>query len=135
MVSRKNRGGIEILNKLVFFDVFCLISIFALLFTVGFHIGDEREDYEKIQFEVVISPEKVSGSPDGELITLVDGKYECIIQEFERDRIVILCDGYYSEAGYLLSGAKYVSVNQPIKASQPWGYYDGRIYDVYRVPR
>lgn len=118
------------MNKPVFFDVFCVFSLFALLFTVGFHVGNEESSYEKISFTTVIRPDKVSGAPDGDRIALIDGKYECTVIEFENDRIVLLCDGYYSEAGYLLSGAKYLSVNQPIKASQSWGYFDGRICDI-----
>lgn len=119
------------MKKLVFFDTFFFFSILALLFAAGFHIGKDEEPYRKIRFEIVISPEKISGTPTEDGITLIDGKYECKIKSFDRTKIVLLCDGYHSDAGYLLSGAKYVSVNQPIKASQPWGYYEGRIYDIY----
>lgn len=121
------------MKKLLFFDGFCLAALLSLLFTVGFHIGADKSQSEKIKFEIVISPEKISGEPSDNAITLIDGKYECTVKEFRADKIVILCEGYCYDAGYLLSGAKYVSLNQPIKASQPWGYYDGRIYDLYEV--
>ena len=121
------------MREVVFFDVFCLIAILSLPFTVGFHVGDDEERYEKISFEVVLIPRKISGEPPESRTTLIDGKYECTLKEFGDERIVILCEGYYSEAGFLLRGAKYVSVNQPLKASQDWGYYDGRIKSVYRT--
>lgn len=121
------------MRRVVFFDGFCLIAIISLLFTIGFHIGNDEERYEKISFEIVLIPRKISGEPPESRATLIDGKYECTLKEFGEERIVILCEGYYSEAGFLLRGAKYVSANQPIKASQDWGYYDGRIRSVYRT--
>ena len=121
------------MKRLVFFDAISVMAALALLFTVGFHIGKDDEPYRKIQFEIVIIPEKISGAPLEDKVTMIDGKYECRIKSYGYDRIVISCDGYFSEAGYLLSGAKYVSVNQPISASQSGGYFEGRIYDVYRT--
>ena len=121
------------MRRFLFFDAFCLAAIFAMLFTVGFHIGDPKEDYKKIKFEIIVIPEKISGSPGSDNVTLIDGKYKCEIKEFGKERIVISCNGYYSKNGYLLEGAKYLSLNQPIKASQSWGYYDGRIYGLYEI--
>ncbi len=118
------------MKKLFFFDAFYILSFIAVLFVLGFHIGKEKDGYIPIEFTVTIRPEKISGIPDENKTALVDGKYETTVLEFCDEKIVILCKGYYSEAGYMLCGAKYISQNQPIKANQNWGYFDGRIYEI-----
>ena len=112
------------------FDKLLLFSLLAALFTVGFHLGKGGETSEKIEFEMLILPVKISGEPSGEAVSLIDGKYECRVLEFGRERIVLLCEGFYTDAGYLLSGAKYVSAGQPLRASQEWGYFEGVISDI-----
>lgn len=118
------------MKRLLFFDAFYILSFIAVFFVIGCHIGKEKDGYIPIEFTVIVCPEKVSGTPDESRIALIDGKYEASVLEFSDEKIVILCKGYYSDAGYMLSGAKYISENQPIRANQNWGYFDGRIYEI-----
>ncbi len=114
------------------FNSFCILSLLAAFFVLGCHLGNESNECTSTVFTVTVHPEKVSGTPDSGAMALIDGKYECAVEKFEKDEIVLICKGSYTEAGYLLSGAKYLSLNQPVKAIQDWGYFDGRIYEIKR---
>ena len=112
------------------FSAFCILSLLAAFFVLGCHLGGERNEYSSIIFSVTIHPDKASGAPDSGAVALIDGKYECSVEKYESEKIVLICEGSYTEAGYLLSGAKYLSLNQPVKAMQDWGYFEGRIYEI-----
>ena len=118
------------MKKILFFDAFILFSLLSLFFVIGCHLGKNNDRYTACEFTLTVIPEKMHGTPTEDMQAMIDGKYECTVLEYRAERIVLLCKGYHSEAGYLLSGAKYISLNQPIKASQSWGYFDGKIYEI-----
>ena len=118
------------MKKISFFDAFIIFSLLSLFFVIGCHLGKNNDRYAACEFILTVIPEKTYGTPNEDMKALIDGKYECTVLEYRADKIVLLCSGYYSDAGYLLSGAKYISLNQPIKASQPWGYFDGKIHAI-----
>jgi hypothetical protein len=112
------------------FNVFCSLSLLAAFFVLGCQIGGGHSEYDSTVFTVTVRPEKTSGSPDSKAEAFIDGKYECSVKKFEKDEIVLICEGIYTDAGYLLAGAKYLSLNQPVKAIQDWGYFEGRIHEI-----
>lgn len=115
------------MKKTSFFDTLYLLSLLAALFSVGYRIGSPQSDYLPIEFTVSVHTEKLSGNVSIDQTVFIDGKYEAYILARTESEITLLCQGYYSEAGYLLSGAKYLSENQPLKASAPSVYIEGRI--------
>ena len=93
------------------FNTFCILALLAAFFVLGCHLGEERNENSSTVFTVTLHPEKISGTPGSGAVALIDGKYECSVEKFEKEEIVLICKGSYTEAGYLLSGAKYLSLN------------------------
>ncbi len=118
--------------KVVFFDKIILFFILAAFFTTGFHIVENKVGEKKYHAEVTVKIEKISGIPSSDI--LVDGKYGCTLMSFDENEIIFFCDGFLSEAGFLLSGAKYLSKNQPIKAFSGTCYFEGRIIFISPKP-
>ena len=114
----------------MFFDVLSILFFLSAMFVIGYHFGNDKSDYAQKEFTLTILPEKISGSPDDSYTAKIDGKYECSVIEFGEEKIILSCQGYYSDSGYMLLGAKYVSPNQPISAIQSWGYFNGKIYEI-----
>ena len=120
------------MKGLIFFDKVALLFILAAFFTVGIHLGGGRRSEEKSRAEITVAVEKIKGIPSGEI--LIDGKYGCTLVSYSEKEIIFSCEGLFSEAGFLLSGAKYVSKNQPIKVFSQNSYFEGRIIFISAEP-
>ena len=116
------------------FNIFCFITVLLLLFTVGYQIGRERIPEERISVIVRIGAEKISGEPLPSSSGFVDEKYEVQLMSREDRDVYILCEGSLTEAGFLLSGAKYLSANQPINLYGENFGVEGRIISLL-MPR
>lgn len=119
-----------ILKKKNIFDKIIFLTLLSMLFTIGYHIGSVKDTSIKQNAEITLKLDKLKGAPKENELIMIDGKYECFALSFEEDEINLLCQGYYTEAGFLFSGCKYLSKNQPIKASFPSGYLEGRIQNI-----
>ena len=119
------------MKKLCFFDTLCLLALVSLLFTIGLHLGKDKDtdkdekamiSVEVIKFKAAESTPKVR----------IDGKYECEISSFDGETLNLVCRGEYREAGFLACGAKYLSKNQPIEIVGD-AYFFGRIRAIERA--
>ena len=117
-------------KKPVFFDTVCILAIFSMLFSIGFHIGKDKKHNERHTFVISIDSEKISGSPDEISEVKIDGKYPCKFISISNNTMTLSSFGLVLDAGYLLCGAKYISKNQPIVATADWGFFEGRIVDI-----
>ena len=120
------------MKDITFFDKFILFFIAAACFAVGLHIGENKADEKEYYARLTVNIEKMSGTPIADV--LVDGKYDCSLVSFGNGEVVLSCEGFLSEAGFLLSGAKYISKNQPIKAFSGSCYFEGRIISISLEP-
>ena len=117
------------MKKVRFFDTLCLFAILSLLFSVGFHIGKNEEDTARGTVLVSVSLQKMKlGDSIDEL--LVDGRYECETVSLENNVLTIRCEGMKTDAGFLFSGAKYISKNQPLEILGGGSYFYGRIKSI-----
>lgn len=119
-------------KRLHSFDVFCFFTSLALLFTVGYHLGLGKEENEPLEVTVTLRLEK-SKSSDSLSGALIDGKYYCEIISLDNSMLSFKCLGEYREAGFLTSGAKYLSKNQPIEIIGNGNYFFGRITEIRRT--
>ena len=117
------------MKKVRFFDLFCIFTALMLLFTVGFHIGFKEDDdalWEAI-ISIRIEKSKLSDISDE---VMIDGRYDCEIISLDDGILTLRCEGKYSEAGFLASGAKYLSENQPLEIIGGANYFFGRIASI-----
>ena len=117
------------MKKLHFFDAVCIFTAIALCFTVGFHIGRDKEKSTETNALVTIKLEKVKLS-DNPALLLIDGKYECDSVNIDGSMLTLRCRVKELEAGFLFSGTKYISVNQPIEILGRESYLYGRISSI-----
>lgn len=117
------------MKKMRFFDTLCLFAILLLLFSIGFHIGEGEAESEASTALVSVRLEKMKlGESTEEL--LVDGKYKCDMVSLENGILTIRCELKRLEAGFLFSGAKYISKNQPLEILGGGSYFFGRISSI-----
>ena len=117
------------MKKMCFFDTLCLFAVLSLLFSVGFHIGEGEKKIEEGTALVSVRLEKMKlGESTEEL--LVDGKYECDTVSLENGILTLRCKVKRLEAGFLFSGAKYISKNQPLEIVGGGSYFFGRISSI-----
>ena len=120
------------MSKRSFFDVLYTLALFAALFTIGYHGNTDESSSAPMEFSVTVRIEKLSDTLHPGSTLYIDGKYECYVTDCSDKEAILLCNGYRSDAGYLLFGSKYVSENQPIKASYQSLYLEGRIYKIQK---
>ena len=78
---------------------------------------------------VTVKVGKISGDAESTKEILIDGKYDCTATVLG-DTVTFVCRGSETESGFLISGAKYIALNQPLRASGEGFYVEGRITDV-----
>ena len=145
------------MKNMRFFDTVLLLTLILLFFTVGFHLGKDNEQLEVKQAYVTLRLEKSKlsevpltegenqgdsdpeasfyGTAEGDidissLKIKIDGKYDCRIVDLREDTLTVCCEGIYTEAGFLTSGAKYLSKNQPLEILGSGAYFYGRIIEI-----
>ncbi len=111
-----------------FFDLFTLFAALSLCFTVGFHVGRDKETAVSERAEVTVALYRAK-IPDGIADTelKIDGKYECKLLELTEGELTLALFGSHAEGGFLTSGAKYLSKNQPLEVIGTDAYFYGRI--------
>lgn len=109
------------------FDAFVLFFLIAAVFALGIHAGKDRDDEGTVEFYAAVRVEKAKGSPTEGEICHIDGRYPITALATEGSITVFACEGFSSEAGFLLGGAKYLSENQPVKIIFEDGFSEGRI--------
>ena len=116
------------MRRIYFFDLFALFAVLCLCFTVGFHLGSEKETAVSARAEVRVTLYR-SKIPDeiSETELKIDGKYECELLDVSDGELTLAIFGSYSEGGFLTSGAKYLSKNQPLEVLGTNAYFYGRI--------
>lgn len=116
------------MRKNCFFDVLTLFAVLCLFFTVGFHLGREKETAVSERAEVTVTIYR-SKIPDeiSETELKIDGKYECELLDVSDGELTLALFGSYAEGGFLTSGAKYLSKNQPLEVIGTNTYFYGRI--------
>ena len=107
--------------------------ILCALFSIGYHVGKDRSVDFKENALITVKLEKIKRTPEENDMVLIDGKYECRLVSIENGELSLLCEGYFNEAGFLFSGCKYISKNQPLKALEEWGYFEGRVSEIEKV--
>ena len=114
------------MKKLRSFDTVCLLALFSLLFSIGFHIGGGEKEHPNGTALVSLALEKTK---IGESIDnlRVDGRHECETVSLDNDILTLRCKGKLTDAGFLFSGAKYISKNQPLEILGDGSYFYGRI--------
>ena len=130
-----------------FFDTLALITLFAVLFSIGMHIGKNAAEDPIITATITVTIKNASFSKEAEeLITrennssaelapklqalgnlLIDGKYECDVIYIDETTLRFTCQGKQRAPGFLICGAKYLSENQPIELKGEGSYIYGRI--------
>ncbi len=119
-------------RKLRFFDFLSFFGALCLLFTVGFHLGLGKREKASESLLVSLRLETASvNNEDGEL--LIDGKYGCSVVGISDGVLFFECSGVRTEAGFLLSGAKYICKNQPLEMVGDRGRFYGRIASVEKI--
>lgn len=109
------------------FDILVSVFIFAMVFTIGCHIGNGKQEIKKETVIANVSLEKIVGSPNEGEVCFVDERYPVTVEEIKGKFIVFQCPGRVTDAGFLLDGAKYLSENQPVRIFFESGFCEGRI--------
>ena len=112
------------------YDVFFILVLLSLLFSIGYGIERGTPEVEKAYVTVSVRITELKGTPSEDNSYFLDGKYEIKISEIYPDRIVFSMDSIVTEAGVLVFGAKYISENQPIKITSDQFYLEGRIAEM-----
>ena len=120
-------------KRMCFFDTVCTVALICLLFTIGFHIGKEKEKQVPGHVLINVSVERFKDERNLNNV-MIDGKYECQIVSFDGKSLKLICRGEYTEAGFLASGAKYLSKNQPIEIVGD-SYFFGRITSIDKTAK
>lgn len=119
------------MKKICFFDLITLAAALCVCFAIGFHIGRDEEAAVPVCVEVTLKlykskiPDSIS---DTEL--KIDGKYDCELLSLDGEAMSIALYGSYQDAGFLISGAKYLSENQPLEIIGKNTYFYGRILHI-----
>lgn len=116
------------------FDIFVVFFIFALLFTVGFHIGKDEDSAVKGSLYAGVCTKKTVGEPYVGEVCYIDERYPVTAFSVQDGIIVFSCEGDMLEAGFLLDGAKYISENQPVRIFWESGFCEGRIISLGELP-
>lgn len=120
-------------KRINLFDAVTLLSIFAMLFSVGLHLGKPKRSEKTLSAEITVNVVKIKLSEIDEDF-FIDGKYGCELIGIEGNTLRLLCSGKQREAGFLMSGAKYLSKNQPIEIKSDSSYIYGRITEIALSP-
>lgn len=112
-----------------FFDRLLLSTLLLTLFAIGIHIGNGGEEEKTIYADITVDI-KNSKVFEDDTALLIDGKYECETVKLDSSTLHLVCRGKYKEAGFLTSGAKYLSENQPIELRGKRTYIFGRISSI-----
>ena len=109
------------------FDAFVLAAILAALFCIGLHIGGESDKEDAVLCTLTLSVTELCGTlaPGDKLF--IDAKIEGTVLECRDATLTLSLYGIPREAGFLGGGAKYISLNQPIKLSNSTVYATGRV--------
>ena len=145
------------MKNMRFFDTVSLLALLLIFFTVGVHLGKDKEEasVERVCVSVRLERSKLAevslaesekqndsgpeasfyGTAEGDidvssLKIKIDGKYDCRIVDLREDTLTVSCEGIYTEAGFLTSGAKYLSKNQPLEILGSGAYFYGRIIEI-----
>ena len=116
-------------RKLHFFDTVCLLALLLLLFSIGVHAGKDKRDNSVISVSVTVKLTKSKFSDSRDRVS-IDGKYPCDVVYVDGNTISFVCSGKAREAGFLTSGAKYLSKNQPLELVGKESYFYGRILNI-----
>ena len=116
------------MRELCFFDALTFLALLAAFFTVGIHLGKPKVEDTVYQAEITVKLFR-SKIPDSieDVDLKIDGKYKCSLSRLEDDSLSLYVDGSCKEAGFLTSGAKYLSKNQPLEILGEGAYFYGRI--------
>ena len=117
------------MKKLTFFDTVCLIALIMLFFTVGLHLGKERNAYTEKSTIITVNIVR-SKLPKAVDSLLVDGKHECELLSINENSLSLSCSGKILDAGFLAFGSKYLSKNQPLELTGDGAYVYGRIASI-----
>ena len=108
-----------------------LLSLFLLcaLFTIVCHLY-KTEDAVPAYAEIRIRSTSVKNSPeyDGELA--LDSRYKPLVFYKSEGEYIMLAQGKITDAGFLISGEKYLSLNQKVSLRGEYSYLEGRIISV-----
>ena len=108
------------------FDILCIVVLLLFFFSIGLHVGKPKENDSLSEVIVTLTLVKSKIAPtDSEL--LIDGKYPCSLLYVDEDTAQFACTGKQRESGFLTSGAKHLSKNQPIELVGKNSYVYGRI--------
>ena len=109
------------------FDAFVFIWLLAALFCIGVHIGKgaEQETHTTCAITLFLTEEMGEIAVGDKLF--IDSVIESTVLEYDRQTLTIALQGVMREAGFLAGGAKYISLNQPIKLSNSSVYAKGRV--------
>ena len=108
------------------FDILFLVFLIGAFFTLGLHIGTERDSCMKEERTVLLlvtSYENIWANNG----ILLDGTVSANLVSFDGSYAVLSVFGTSEEAGFLVGGRKYIAKNQPIYAVSDSGFLQGRI--------
>jgi hypothetical protein len=109
------------------FDAFVFAVILAALFCVGSHIGKEAEASHSILCTVTLSLTEERGDVAVGDKLYIDSAIESTVLRLNGRMLTLTLYGTVTNAGFLAGGAKYISLNQPIKLSNSSVYAKGRV--------
>ena len=115
------------MRRIYSFDLICLFFVLAAFFTVGLHLGGDKDasSYETILIELSLTVNKGKIS-EGDA-PRIDGRCEADLVFLNESKAEIRVEAQRTSAGWLLSSGKYVSENQPLKFYSDTFYIEGRI--------
>ena len=109
------------------FDAFVLTAVLAALFCIGIHIGKGGNTSDALTCTLTLSVTELRGTPSVGDKLFIDSKIESTVTECSDTSLTLSLCGWVREAGFLAGGAKYISLNQPIKLSNQSVYAVGRV--------
>ena len=121
-------------------DLLLFSLLLCLLFVIGHHIGapDRQEqisfllsmsEYGNLREDDAYPP---SALREGQVLA-VDGKWEITYIGCSGGLYQFFCRGYLTPSGFLLSGAKYLSENQPITVTAKELCFRGKIMRLSKI--
>lgn len=126
----------EIMKRPNPYNVLLYLFIFSFAYILGIHSAMPR--YEKSNEYVTVTARlKAVGDapPEKDGICRLDRDTEMkvisSVREGEEDLVTFLCEGKFFAAGFLSSGGKYLSANQPISPIFDSGVREGRIISIF----
>ena len=113
------------------FDALVTVFLLASLFTVGLHIG-KNKDVDTVEERAVlllVTSAKCIGN-DTEI--LIDGNIPASLTSYDGEYAILIIRGTELRAGFLLDGKKYIAENQPICSVSENGFLNGRIISIQK---